>query len=319
MNKFIKLTLIILWSLIFYIFDAPSGMRFFSVPSLEMLPYILLNFSGYGVLFLICFGFERSELKKTAAAFAVTLPFKFAIDMLLPLMSEKMALEAWAQDIAFLMQAAVIVAVTTAVKKSRPSVKKLVFAAVGAVLIIVSGLVGGGVLNEVAYKYAISADSPYAKNLVYYVNGVKEIYALAVFAARCLIAVGISADISEKYSFSFKWTGAAAAVYLAFNCIFNTANIFSGINTGYAASDKADGAISVEQSFFELYRGSGDTRYSCCLSVKNHVFVGDKGVTKYNTNPLAACGWNIDFTDPDGKSFACQTEKLVYLKDNKWC
>ena len=318
-------TAIIIYSLIFYIFNAPSAMKFFVIADLAVLGSLAMNIFGYAVLFMICHGTENNSIKKLLTAFAVTLPFKFIADLFADKLSDAVVLRDWANDLIFLMLTAIMAVSICAVYKINPLKKEktvyLILTVIGAAVIISSGFTAAEAVKAIDYKHQFPAESIYLQNALYYTLNITETYRIGIFAARIILLAGVSGlcrtgneDKSRLRITAF----ILLMLYLIFNILFNTANAVTGIKSYGTYSERYDSELSKDQVIFNIYRGTDDLRYICFTQVKNYVYLGNEQLCTYYTDPLAACGWNVDFCDYDYQGIACQLDRILYLKDGRW-
>ena len=324
----LNLTTIIIYCLIFFIFTAPSAMTFFVMPGIEALkafPGFIMNFCGYVVLFMICLGTEKTDIKKMLAAFAVTLPFKFAADQFVNYLTDAVILRDWAYDLIFLMLTGVTAISVMAVYRINPFKKRkiiyFILTAVSAAVIISWGFIIAEVSTANDYKYQFLSDSSRLKNLGYYTLNIIETYRIGMIAVRAVLLFGVSGLCRDGKEDGIKLRITASAfllVYLIINIFYNTANVVSGIHFTNNTFVKTNGELSEDYINFGIYRGQPDFRYLCFAQVKNYVYLGDELMCTYYTDPLAPCGWSVDYADYDYESIVCQLDKVLYLKNGKW-
>ncbi|MBQ8780292.1 MAG: hypothetical protein IJZ72_01255 [Oscillospiraceae bacterium] len=321
----LNITKIIIYCLIFYIFNAPSAMKFFVIAELSVLKVLIMNFCGYIVLFMICHGTDKNNIKKALIAFGITLPFKFVTDLFADYLSDAVVLRDWANDLIFLIITLVISISILAVYKINPFKKEktvyFILIIAGMAVIISSGFIVADAVKTIDYKHQFHSDSKYLQNAAYLTLNISETYRIGMIAARAILlagAAGLCKKGNEEHTRLKLITCVFLILYLIFNLLFNTANAVSGIGSTYTIADKYKGELSKDYQVFNIYRGKSDLRYICFTQVKNYVYLGNEQICTYYTEPLAACGWNIDFADYNYQSIVCQLDKILYLKNGKW-
>ena len=324
-KNIIQTFLIIIYSLIFFIFNAPTALRFFAVPELGSIGSCIMNISGYITLFLICHGIEMISVKRTLSAFGITLLLKIIPDILVDFIVNDAVLSEWAYDLMFLVQTAVIVIVVMIFNKVNFSLKKkllwLILIVLGSAVIIVSGFVVADIIKYIDYKYEIHEQSDYAEHFLITVESIKELYFIVSFAARILILKGAAGlcrndgkDISAlKFALPISLTA-----YLILNMCFNTINMVTGIYPTFISEPRIEAEMSRVKIGLNIFRGREGFERISFYGQFNFVFLGDDFVCTYTTRTLSPCGWSTGYCSNNRDSISCATEKIAFLKNEKW-
>lgn len=339
--------IVFLFELLFYVFYSYSNMIIAVLPrdfETRLLPYFFMNFTMFLSFFAIFLKFTRTKIfcQKTLIAAAVVLAVKCVSDIIFALIKTEELYRIFLCDIFHIVIILIFMTAVSIIRRKdfKPErtaagaafIKRTVaFAFPIAVQIIMCG-VFAAFFDVVYSKYDIErivSENGYDLNFSYYINGAKELYGIISVFIRTAVfagAVGLfnylhergenenAAEENISKPFGVSWT--LLALSLALNLCLNTDAVFSGISSESAVLEKAEGQITADYKIFYLYRGIGDNRFLQYTSEKNYVYFGETKVCAFKTNPLAACGWFVDYGDEEQTSIVCQNEVIAYLNEN---
>lgn len=341
------IAIVFLFELLFYVFYSGSNMIIAVLPQdfeVRLLPYLFMNITVFLSFFAIFLKFTGTKIfcGKTLAAAAVVLAAKCVSDVIFALIKPEEIYRYFICDIFHIVIISIFMTAVSIIRRKdfKPEktavgaefLKKTVaFAIPTGCQIILCGVFA--VFFDAAYsKYDIEkivSEGGYDLNFSYYINGANELYGIisvfirtAIFAgAVCLFNYlhehGENENSSEEnVSKPFGASCAVLALSLALNLCLNTDAVFSGISSESAVFEKTSGQITADYKIFNLYRGLGNDRFLQYTSEKNYVYFGEAKVCTFKTDPLAACGWFVDYGDEEQTSIVCQNEAVAYINEN---
>ena len=334
-----------LFELLFYIFYFGSNMVIAILPrefEARLLPYAFMNFAVFLSLCIMCMKFKGTKIlcKKTLFAVIAVLLAKCVSDIVFAFVKPEQIYRSFICDVFHIIMIFLILSAIAVIRRSDLKGAKgssalkinLALLLFGTVCLIVSGIVLTSFCKGVYSKYNIeniNLSGSYYYNFNYYINGAKELYEIISVFTRSIILIAsvniFNALFEQKEADEniqakpFIVSGSCLLLCLVLNLCLNTNAVFSGISSMPAVFEKSSGQITVDYRIFSLYRGIGEEKYMPYTTEKNYVYFGNTKVCTFNTSPLAACGWFVDYGDEEQTSVVCQTEIIAYINENgKW-
>ncbi len=336
-------TIIFLFELIFYIFDFTSNMIICVLPNhfeVGSLIYLFINVAMFLLMIIICFNLTSTKVicKNILLFGCIILIGKCILDIMYAIIGADNLYNQFIGDIFHIILLALIFILFAAIWKLKPADIKIsnnklllnIILLVSEILcLIIAGIMLVSFIDNVYYKYDVekimSVDG-YQLNCTYYINGATELYGIISVFIRSLIFFTLinifnfvySPDTSKSMKSSLVVYGVVLLCFVL-NICFNNANVFSGIKYQKSVVSKNSSDINTDYGIFCLFRGIGDDRHLYYTAEKNYVYFGEEYVCTFNTHPLSACGWFVDYGDYEQSSIICQNELIAYIdENNQW-
>lgn len=338
MKKFKNYLVIFLFEILFYVFDLGTNMIIFILPQefeLHFLSYIFLNISQFIIFFIICLRTIsiKIENKKVLKSFVMLLPAKCILDLIYAFINTGKAYDRFIRDIFHVI---IIILTFIAIfiiwkpkytcKDNKHLKTSITLFVLGLFCFIIVGSEMIAFIEKIYYKYDVAkivSTKGYNLNFSYYINGLTELYGIISVFIRTLIFMSVINIFNAKYT--IETNEKKQFIEIDFSCIilcfvlnfcFNTDNVFSGVDFQKGIVQKNQFYINVDYNIFYLYRGIGENKHLWYTAEINYVYFGEDFVCKFNTQPLAACGWFIDYGDYEQSSIICQNEVIAYKNEN---
>lgn len=332
---------IFLFESLFFVFDIGTNIVICIRPEefeWHLMHFFILNLFEFVALFVICLmtTSTKYEYKKILKASAMILPVKCVLDIIYVFVNtENIIKDKFIRDIFHVILIILVITVIFLIWKPKGVVHKDKRKLKANVILLILGLlclliVGANMIafvNNIYSKYNIEkiiSTGNYDFNFTYYINGGAELYGVTSIFIRTLIFMSLINIFNSKYTIETNEKGQFIAIdficiILCFvlNFFFNTDNIFSGIDYQKGIVQKNQFSINVDYNIFDLYRGIGENKHLWYTAEINYVYFGEEFVCKFNTQPLAACGWFIDYGDYEQSSIICQNEVIAYKNENE--
>lgn len=337
-NKFFSFVVIFLFELLFYIFDFTSNTVICVPPNSfkpSLLPYIFLNTIMFLSMFIICLKLTSTEIsyKKIFISSIWVLLGKCFFDIIYAFICKNSNCGKFIGDIFHVLSIILIFIIIGVVWKLRPietntSIKiNICLFILETLSLIILGVVLIKFFNNTSFKYnteKIMAVSEYKLNYIYYVNGATELYSFISVFLRSLIFLSLVNIFDDTFKptklktirFSF-FTYSCILLCCLLNLGFNNDSMLSGIDYQKHIEDKNISEINIDYSIFYLYRGIGEDRHLHYTTEANTVYYGTTSVCTFDTHPLSASSWFVDYGDYEHTSIVCQNEIIAFLDENE--
>lgn len=339
------IAIVFLFELLFYVFYSYSNMIIAVLPQdfeVRLLPYFFMNLTMFLSIFAIFLKFTGTKIfcRKTLAAAAAVLAVKCVSDVIFALIRPEEIYRYFICDIFHIVIILVILSAIAVIRRNEFKWNKnntafkisAALLILGIVCLLVSGIMLINYINSFYRKYDVEAvmfNNMLDLSFSGYMRGAAEIYGIIAVFARSIILIGSVKIINALFIpyktdevIDFKSTavsGVCLILCLTLNLCFNTVGVFSGIGCKKMTSQKHKDHITIDFFQFNIARGTGENKYLNFITEKKYVYFGDTEICTFNTSPIAACGWFVDYGDEEKMSVVCQTEVIAYINENgKW-